>query len=541
MIQQRLAELRQQSAATANSFAFNFAVWLVALSASLFNLFNYQEYPLFTLESAILLAGLGVLAGLMALLRKLAGPRIGFLFTSLFAAVAIDFNSLDSMSEFYLVWGALACAALLFEGALLKLTLAAFGAVCLFQLTALTTGIGAVQKPANEARVPQAAAGKSPVRPPIIHLVLDSYMGIDGMAVSSPHLKRLAAEQREFYLRQGFQIYPRAYSRHVKTINSLPHLFSYGEAPLATTDRHLQHYAPDELAYFSDLDAAGYRIDAVLPSFVDLCIKQKLSHCRNYERSGLASMRGADMSTIDRAEVIAFHLLRMANLPSKMAERLNYWSNKYLGFGGRPPGYRPNLLPLPAIQELDRIIAGLDKLDYGEVRVAHLLVPHDPYMLDAQCRVLPTSQWFDGHGPGTVLDRERAYGEQVRCLTSRIDKLVQALQRTEAGRDAIVIIHGDHGARINVEDPSANGPAMTDRDVLTAYSTMFAIKVPGQEPATFAQPVSLDELMADFRRRDFAAAPHPTPEPAKVYLVDEKWIPTTMRDLPKFEDSLTNN
>src|SRR5690606_34904503 len=103
---------------------------------------------------------------------------------------------------------------------------------------------GAHERAANEAQVPQPEEGRSQVRAPIIHLVLDSHIGRAGMHASSDEMKRLAADQEEFYQSKGFHLYPNAYSRHVKTINSLPHLFSYGEAPLPTTSRNLQYFVP---------------------------------------------------------------------------------------------------------------------------------------------------------------------------------------------------------------------------------------------------------------------------------------------------------
>jgi hypothetical protein len=77
----------------ANNAVFNCAVWLIALWASLFNLFNHHSYPLFNPETVPLLAGLVVVAGLMGALRKVAGPRIGFLVTGMFAATIVDLNS----------------------------------------------------------------------------------------------------------------------------------------------------------------------------------------------------------------------------------------------------------------------------------------------------------------------------------------------------------------------------------------------------------------------------------------------------------------
>jgi len=513
---------------------FNYAIWLIALWASAFNLLNHHSYPLFTAEVGLLLAGMAVAAVLMGTLVQVAGPRIGFLFSSLFVAIAIDLNVSLSLTKFYFLWGGLAVVAWFFERALLKVTGAAFASVLLFQFIALTTGVGAHQRPGDETQVRQAIKATPANRAPVIHLVLDSYIGLDGMALGPVEVRKLRGEQAAFFAREGFQVYPQAYSRHVKTINSLPHLFSYGEAPLATTPRNLQYYVPDRLAYFADLDARGYRIDATLPDYVDLCVKQPMTRCHNYERSGLDSMRGTDIPVGDRATVFAFTLLQLTALPSRAAEAMVLGANDLFGLDGRRPYDRPKLLPLVSLDRLDEFTAGLANLERGDVRLAHLLVPHDPYMLDARCRALPGRQWLDEHGPGAVDARQAAYADQVRCLTSRIDRMMDALDRTPAGRQAIVIIHGDHGSRITPVVPFLDGPALTELEVLTSHSTLFAIRVPGELAATVDGPVALDELMGDFARRDFASAPRPPRTPARVYLMDMEWIPREMRDLPDF-------
>lgn len=513
---------------------FNYSVWLVALWASALNLLNHHSYPLFSAEAGLLLAGLATIAVLMGTLRHVAGARIGFLFSGLFAAIVIDLNTAILLKHFYLLWAALTIAAWFFEKALLKVTLAAFASVFLFQFAALTTGIGANAPSGNEAQNRQAEAGRSTTRAPIIHLVLDSYLGLEGMAIGSAAHRALHAEQAAFYAGRGFQTYPRAYSRHVKTMNSLPQLFSYGTAPLATTSRNLQYFAPDELRYFRDLDARGYRTQAVLAQYVDLCVAQKMIQCRNFDRSALSSMRGSGIAASDRAVVLAFTLLQLGNLPSRVAEAMQHGINDMFGTEGRRPYDRPKLLPLASLEQFDGFTADLATLRPGEVRLAHLLAPHDPYMLTPDCRVKPASQWLDEHGPGAVAARERGYADQVRCLTSRIDRMLQALERTPAGRNAIVILHGDHGSRITPVVPFLNGPALSDREVLLSHSTFFAIRVPGEAAAVVPGTYALDELMGDFAARDFAAAPRPVEKPARYLLMDFEWIPRRWENLPEF-------
>lgn len=513
----------------------DFAVWSAALCAGLFNLLNYHGYPLFRPEVGIVIAALLVLAWLMSAIRKAAGPRLAFLFSALFIAIVIDLSASIDLGWFYALWAALAVVTWFAEAAVLKLTLAAFVSVLLFQLAALTTGLGAPQRPANYAKTLQDA-GRAPAdRPAIVHLVLDSYLGLDGMALGPEHYTRLRAQQSAFFTGRGFQVYPQAYSRHVKTVNSLPQLFSYGEAPLATTNRNLQYAIADQLPYFTDLDRIGYRTSAVLPTYLDLCVNQPLTHCRKFERSALTSMLGTDLSATDRATVMGFTLLQLAGLPSRAAEAVQLRSNEWFGTAGRRPYNRAKLLPLASVSELNRFADDLATLKRGEARVIHLLLPHDPYMLDEQCHVRPEADWLDEHGPGTAAAREKAYAAQVTCLQSRLGRMLDQLGKTEAGRDAIVLIHGDHGSRISPIAPYIGGPDLTERELLMSHSAFFAIRIPGAAGGEVPGSFALEDLMGDFRARDFRAAPRPQSRPPEMVLMDAQWIPRERRKLPDFE------
>lgn len=513
----------------------DFIVWTVALWAGFFNLLNYHGYPLMRPECGLVLLGLIAVAWVMSALRRAAGPRLGFLFTALFIAIVVDLSTSVDLAWFYVLWGGLALVAWFAEAALLKLTLAAFGSVLLFQFVALATGIGAPERPANYAKRLQDGKRPAADRPAIIHLVLDSYLGLGGMGLGPEHYTKLRGEQVAFFTARGFQLYSRAYSRHVKTVNSLPQLFSYGEAPLATTNRNLQYSIADELPYFMDLDARGYRTSVTAPTYLDFCVNQPLTHCRKFERSALTAMLDSEMSAGDRATVMGFTLLQLAGLPSRAAEAVQLRSNDWFGTEGRRPYNRAKLLPLASVRELDRFSDDLSSLKRGEARAIHLLLPHDPYIMDSQCQTRPEDEWLDEHGPGTAEAREKAYADQVRCLQRKLGAMLDALDLTPAGREAIVVIHGDHGSRISPVAPYLGGPELTDRELLMSHSALFAIRVPGEAPGEIGGTVALDELMADFRARDFRSAPRPAPGAPTVLIMDATWVPKERRPLPDFE------
>ncbi len=134
------------------------------------------------------------------------------------------------------------------ERAVLKLTLAAFLSVLAFQAFDLLAGAGSHAAPRNEAKMLQAKSQANPKLRPIVHLMLDSYIGLEGMSALDTNFGTLREEQERFYLDHGFQLYPQAYSRHPKTINSLPEFLSYGHARHATEPRTFQSTVAPPLA-----------------------------------------------------------------------------------------------------------------------------------------------------------------------------------------------------------------------------------------------------------------------------------------------------
>lgn len=519
-----------------------FAVLACGLLGNLANLLNFHRYPAFRAETALVALVLLALAGLCAGLHRLAQPRLSFLFSGLIIALLIDFGADLSLAAF---GGAAAIAALLAwfrEREVLKLGIAAFGAVLLFQTLALATGIGRPSAPANEAKRPQNAAAADAQRAPIVHLILDSYIGLDGMSAPATGFGSLRREQEDFYLSRGFQLYPQAYSRHAKTINALPELLSYGRAKQATEPRAVQSATPPALPYFEDLDRAGYRVSVSAPSFVDLCVNQPLTQCRNYNRSNLSAMAGSPLSVTDRAWVIGLTLLELSDFTARIAAAIDSRIASPATAPRRHVYNRAKLYSLTGLQQLDAFSADLATLRRGEVRFIHLLLPHDPYMMDEQCRIMPEADWIDEHGPAAEARRDAAYARQTRCITAGgLNRLLIALDQTEAGRSAIVVIHGDHGSRTIDSVPWVGGPPPGQRAMAVTHSAFFAIRVPGEAAAIRPGRAALDELFGSFAAKRFSASPSPVGGPPQVYLMDADWVPRQRVALPDFTGKLTSN
>jgi hypothetical protein len=522
--------------------ALVFATITTGLVAILANLLNFHNYPVARPEIALLLVALVLTGAAAAGIHRLAQPRLSFVFTGLFVAILIDLGAdLDR-----LVILSIACAISLLawfgERVVLKLTAAAFGSVLLFQLADIVTSNEPPKSLPNEAKRLQAPSPGGEKLPPIIHLMLDSYMGLDGMSAPNTNFGDLRQQQQRFYLSHGFQVYPQAYSRHAKTVNSMPEFLSYGQAKRATTARNVQFTVAAPLNYFIDLDRKGYRTSVMTPSFVDLCPNQPLTLCRNYNRSDLSSLAGSSLSVWDRAHVIGQTMMDLSVLTILVSATINFNLDILFDSDERHIFNRAKLYSLTGFRQLDDFSRDLSTLRHGEARFVHLLIPHDPYLMDAKCNVLPEPEWVDEHGPVEFAKRDAAYARQTRCMTEHgLNDIMNRLAQTEAGRDAIVIIQGDHGARTVNGVPGADGPRPDHRSMTVTHSAFFAIRVPGQPGGEVSGRYALDELIGGFAATGFAGAPRPVAGPAEVFLMDVNWVPAKRVPLAPFIPELRKN
>lgn len=512
----------------------DYTVWTVALWASFLNLLNFNHFPLLREEVGITLLGLALLGTVLGVSQHAARPRLAFAVTALFLAVMIDVNASIERVWFYAIWAGLAVVAYFALDALLKITLAAFMAVLLFQLAGSAIGVGGSAGDRNMAEDLQAPDGRDADRPAIVHVVLDAHLGLDGMALGPDAYRTLRTDLVAFFTDHGFQYYPGAYSRHSRTADSLPFAFSYGVDPPALEWLSTRHAVPGKLPYFTELGRRGYRISASAPVYLDMCANQKLTDCLKWEPSELSSMLVTDLDSLDRAKIFAFTLLQLAEIPSQVVEGIRLIEHELFGTVRRTTADRSQLYSLASLGQLDRFIGGLSDLHDGEVRYLHILLPHSPFALNADCSVKPEAAWLNSHGGASEAAREKAYVDQVRCLQRRLGRMLDVLNRTPAGRKSIVLIHGDHGSRIAPSHPFWDRAALSPRQMLMMHSTLFAIRVPGETAVKVSGTYALDELMADFRARDFVSAPRPKSVPARVLISAVSKPGREWRPLPDF-------
>jgi hypothetical protein len=485
------------------------------LLASLANFLVHNDYPLLRLEVLLVVSALLALS-IAATLLYLVLPRLGRSFLEgVLAALFVELNT--TSLPLAIAAGALVGGISLWKRASLTKPMTLFGSIVL-----VTTLLGfggrtpwlhsVVGKTVTSTKPPDAS------KPAILHLILDEQIGVEGLPESDADAIRLADQLRTFYMNAGFATYGGAYSEHMRTMNALPHVLNYGERLGLGMRGRTVRVGPTK--HFDHLVDQGYRLTVLQADFADFCSDVRYSECVTYQSSSPTSLLGTSLTTIERAGLIATKFLSLSQLVSA---GLLPWRlvAEQLGLPQLSPGNlgrSTSAAMLPVFDELTRRVSNARP---GNVYFAHLLLPHYPYALDENCRLLNWRDWEKPFAGRNLTKRQHAYYAQVRCTTRKIDTLLKALDHSPAGKNTVVIIHGDHGSRITEVKPTdASIGKFSESDVIATYSTLFAVRAPQIRPAYSSERLPISMLLKDFAASRFTSAPSPSARPTPTVHLD---------------------
>lgn len=493
--------------------AVPFAVALLVLAASLANFLHYHAYPLPRPEVLMVLAGLAAGAFLFGLLHAGASQFGRALLDGLLVFVAVNLNS-DSVV-------AAGIAALVFAFARLARDISLLPILAIVSAVVLASGLAGLaerREAITTVKQPQPPASQAKA---VLHIILDEHGGTGG--ASDAAFRR---ELTDFYVRRGFRLFDRAYSRHFHTVNAIPDLLNFGHpGESRNVDESLDI---GRTAYLSRLPRQGYRLHIYQSDFADYCRYSADVSCTTYWSPSMAFLADEPMSPAAKARLLAFKFTALSSMALTVANGLDRathlpWTRP-LGLPVIAPKERAVSSSLGGLAILDRMTADLRRAQPGDAHFAHVLAPHFPYVADGDCRILPPGRWQYRRSARPVEAREAAYRQQAGCVMRKLDRVIAAFESSPAGRNAVIIVHGDHGSRITRKDPiEADADALKPADLMAGYSTLFAVRGPGVaagiEPRPFATPDILGRLAAS----NFQSVEGIRPGDNQVHLEGPDW------------------
>ena len=347
--------------------------------------------------------------------------------------------------------------------------------------------------------------------PPIVYLILDEHIGVEGWPAQFASTRAMQSRIRGFYLDEGFRLFGKAYSEFPETYLSIPSVLN---RPIEDPRQGVTEVAPEQRylvttnRLFGKLSAEGYGIRVYQSTYMDFCDPgaYRIQSCETRPGNSIRNLSLHHLPLWSKARMVALYFLeydsrlytRLRGLYSSLAEHRTSWPRWDVRV-------RQSDFPA-AMEELDRLQADLSADDpRGAVYFAHLLAPHHPYEVDAACRSQAhPSRWleilpFPDRGTNTPAGRAlryELYAAQTGCLYRHLAAFFHTLDSLPAGRQAVVIVHGDHGSRIPLHYPQVSRVAqLLPSDLADGFSTLFAVRGPGISPGYDGRFAPIGELV----------------------------------------------
>jgi len=349
-----------------------------------------------------------------------------------------------------------------------------------------------------------AATNGGADRAPFVQIILDEHIGIEGIPEEFDPGGVFATRIRETLAQRGFTVFTRAYSRYDNTGRSIPAALNFaspGEANPFVEDANREPAQMLANATISQLHERGYQVHAVQTEFLDLCHvagQSVVEECATYTLNTIASIRGLPVGTRTKAGMILGMFLQRSELYGRLRR----------AFGWQEPR---RVSAVSTMQASDSIVSMLRRARPGDAYLIHLMLPHYPYTFDSECRMRPDpNRWLDASAPAAAprqntLDSRRVryplYLEQLDCTQKLVSRMLDALVEAGVYDQSIVMVHGDHGSRIDTVPPvSPFLDELRPQDYVDAFSTLFVAKLPGVPGGTDRRVLPLEELTAAVAR-----------------------------------------
>ena len=349
--------------------------------------------------------------------------------------------------------------------------------------------------------------GDLPTR--IIHIILDAHIGIEGMLSNTLEASPIKERVKNFYQNYGFQVFGGAYSHFYLTTNSIRYMFNYSEHSdtriLSKSNNNGERFELSENEYFNDLASLGYGINVWQSSHLDYCRSDVkiIDTCSSYLLWDHQGLEDVGIPLFDRIMLLMGSFVKPSYILSHWA-KYQYDKRAFplaAQMGIALPQWSWGKLMHPwtlnSLKALDQVWKEILGLPKGSVLFAHLILPHQPFALNADCSVRSNVKHWGVEVRGGAKDENfRQYYEQLTCVYSKLESLFTEMQQKGIFENSLIIIHGDHGSRVTMNGTTVeNSGLVTPDDLLNAYSALFAVKLPNVPGGYDSQILPLEHLL----------------------------------------------
>ncbi|MDA9982942.1 LTA synthase family protein [Gammaproteobacteria bacterium] len=457
----------------------------------IFSFFWRRSYPLLSSEFTVFLILGMVFSGLIVVFFARIGVPSIHMITSLFVTIVVLIQFNPGW------WAVLVSFALSFVLAWrLKARLYSLGPPVLIALI-LGAYVDSFQND-NFDRTNQGLTQVNRDLPPVLHIILDSFIGLDGLPAYSA-TEIIKEEAYHIFEDYGFRVYPRAYSRYSSTVDSLYKAMNfrnddYGNYFLekATQRKHIMRTN----ALFDVLKRLGYRFNVYQTSHLDFCQShvEKVDRCWTYAHPNVHSVREAG-GLLTRVSMLSRVILMQSSV---LAKAVKQWP----------------VDPMVAVHDpliFSNLQDDLFANPGGYTFLAHVLLPHNPFVYLHDCSVdystapsmraaRTTLSQNEAPGAAEVHEyRTMRYFEQMECALLSLKNIFDEMKVRGMFEKSIIVLHGDHGSGMTRYPPNiVYHDKLTWEDYRANYSTLFAVKIPGHGFAIDKRALPLEVLLENY-------------------------------------------
>lgn len=379
-------------------------------------------------------------------------------------------------------------------------------------------------------KVPQAEN----LPPRLIHIILDEHIGIEGIPSRGVSGEAVKAELNRFYLKNDFRLFRGAYSHYFSTTDSISNLMNFSVSDEANSFivGKEEPYSLSDNRYFQILSERGYDINILQSTYLHFCTVDSsvYENCLEYNSYSLKALQNLSIPISHKLKVLlhtffkqSYRYGRFQGMYREIQPKISLpaWT-----WGLEADKVRPH--SVNSLQILDLLWEDIESMPEGNALFVHLLLPHYPYVSYADCSIRNSvldwtrpvlTEQSNSNTPESWRAHYEQYFQQVQCLYTKLEELFKRMRAAEIYDNTIILLHGDHGSRIAMNEPIIeNLKALNDRDILDGFSTLFAMKVPGVEGGSILSTYPLEQLLETVLSTIGVMPVGTRPEPSEPYV-----------------------
>ncbi len=370
-----------------------------------------------------------------------------------------------------------------------------------------------------------------------IHVILDAHIGIEGIPIEFDPKRKLAKKLVSDYTQQGFDVFGKAFAQINFTNRSLRNLFTFSEKSIENPSYHIKEKTNK---YFKLLHQRGYKIHVYQTDEVFLCRPGKnknryVKDCLTYHHQDFRVIHRHKLSTLQK---ISF-LYGAYEKRSRVLIRVHSVWNAFRYFVYPTKlNWGRSTIPLVGMELLNWMNRELIYAKPGHAYIIHILLPHSPFVYDKTCRLTAPVDHKRSSRAAFRAQMYDRYLNQLQCVQRKMNQLFSTLKKAHLYKNATLIVHGDHGSRVAVDNLLDSAPpvaTISPRSYLDHFSALFAIKAPKAKKGTyhsFKAPMSY--LLKTFVTKNKLPQSLPSTVSSYIYLRPRYTVPqrVTMPPFP---------